>query len=77
VTAASVGIIWLSNDSLVENIKIQPQVLLAILSTIVNALLAFALVEGLTIHFWKQAGCGMTVRQKTTLIFLKLTNVWN
>ncbi len=41
--------------------KVQPQVLLSIFSTIMNALLGFALVEGLVILFWRRAGRGTMV----------------
>lgn len=71
---ASVGVVALSDDSIVDewriwNIKIQPQVWLAIFSTITNAMLGFALVDGLTIHFWKRAGRGMTVSQGFSCFF--------
>lgn len=68
VTGASVRIIALTDNIIVDkwhlfSIKIQPQVWLAIFSTISNALLGSAVVEGLTIYFWKRAGRGMSVSQ--------------
>lgn len=78
----SVWIIALSDNNTVDgwrfgNIKLQPQVWLAIFSTIINAMLGFALLEGLKIHFWKRAGRGMTVSRKLsfdscTRIYVKL-----
>lgn len=68
VTGASTGIIALSHDSLIDRwrvgrIEIQPQVWLAVFSTIINALLAFSLTLGVSINFWKRAGRGTTVSQ--------------
>lgn len=68
VTGASAGIIALSHDTLIDRwrvgrIEIQPQVWLAVFSTIINALLAFSLTLGVSINFWKRAGRGTTVSQ--------------
>lgn len=66
MTGAAVVVLILSNESPVENwqvmrTNVQPQVWLSIFSTVTNALLDYALVEGLTIIFWRQAGRGTIV----------------
>lgn len=69
MTGASVGIVALSHNSSIDkwrvgSIGVQPQVWLAVFSTIVNALLGFALTQGVYTHFWKQAGRGTTVSRR-------------
>lgn len=82
VTITSIGVIALSDNSIVDqwrvwNIKLQPQVWIAIFSTITNAMLGFALIEGLTIHFWKRAGRGMAVGQKLSFFFVHAALISN
>ncbi len=43
-------------------LHLQPEVWVAICSTLAGALLNFAFVEGLVIHFWNHARAGTTVR---------------
>ncbi len=66
MTGASVVVLILSNGKRVDSwslndVKVQPQVLLSILSTIMNAVMSYALIEGIAVFFWRQAGRGTTV----------------
>lgn len=81
MTGASAGIVALSHDSPIDkwrvgSIEVQPQVWLAVFSTIINALLGFALTMGVNIHFWKRAGRGMTVSRRL-LFFLLSEALWD
>lgn len=87
VTLTSVEVIALSDNHIVEewkgwNIQLQPQIWLAIFSTIINAMLGFSLIEGLKIHFWKRASRGITVSLKLFFnfyarIYVKLMNAFD
>lgn len=88
MTGASIGIIAFSHNSSIDkwrvgSIAVQPQVWLAIFSTIINALLGFALTKGVSIHFWKRAVHGAKVRRMIFFIlpyklsWMKLTSVRN
>jgi len=66
VTGSSVAILLASNDSAVTHwqpgsYKVQPQVYVSILAVLMDALLAFALADGLMIRFWRQATRGTAV----------------
>ncbi len=51
----------------VQQMNLQPQVYLSIFSTVMNALMGYALVEGITIYFWREAGRGTTVGSPSLL----------
>ncbi|KAM7186397.1 hypothetical protein V8F20_011398 [Naviculisporaceae sp. PSN 640] len=67
--AAAVGIVVASNNQTVESWAIQPAVLLAILSSIINLAVISALTPGLEVRFWLRAGRGTTLAQ--------LHHIWN
>ncbi|KAM7187654.1 hypothetical protein V8F33_011121 [Rhypophila sp. PSN 637] len=67
--AAAVGIVMASNDRTVDSWAIQPAVLLAILSSIINLAVISALTPGLAVRFWLRAGRGTTLAQ--------LHHIWN
>ena len=81
VTGASVGIIGFSHDSSIDkwrvgSIEVQPQVWLAVFSTIINALLGFSLIKGANLRFWNRARRGTTVSQR--LLFFPINFFgWN
>ncbi len=72
VTGASVGVLIFSHDApngewrvpLLKSAQ-QPQVWLAVFSTVANSLLGYAFAEGLAIYFWRLASRGTTVRLST------------
>jgi hypothetical protein len=60
--ATSIGVLYASVNSPIEDWSpIQPQVWMAVLSVISNALLAYAVIEGVAIRFWRKTLCGTTV----------------
>jgi hypothetical protein len=66
VTAAALGVLIASNHSRVDRWKvgrttIQPQVWLSVLTTIMDGLMIFVLVDGGTVYFWRQALHGIKV----------------
>ena len=66
MTGASVAVLLASNDSVIAHwqlgsYKAQPQVYVSILAVLMDALLAFALADGLMIRFWRQATHGTAV----------------
>jgi hypothetical protein len=70
VSGASVGVLISSNDTPhgkwhIPHIKQaqQPQVWMAIFSTIANSLLAYAFADRLAFHFWRLASRGTMVTQ--------------
>lgn len=71
VTGAAIGVLALSNGVPIEiwqsrSLSVQPQVWVSILSTVTNALLEYALIEGLTIIFWNQVVHGTMVSPRST-----------
>jgi hypothetical protein len=45
----------------IAGLKLQPQVWVAALSTISNALLGYSFVEGIAVVFWRRASAGTSV----------------
>lgn len=75
VTGAATALLIVSRGSPisrwhVRGMRIQPQVWLSILSTIMDALIIFALAEGATIAFWKHATRGTTVSWEDSIAAL-------
>ncbi|ORY19541.1 hypothetical protein BCR34DRAFT_133713 [Clohesyomyces aquaticus] len=67
LTFAALGLLLFSNASLVDSwrvngIKIQPQVWLSILTTLMDGLTAFALVDGASTNFWRKTSKGATLQ---------------
>jgi hypothetical protein len=67
LTGAAVGVLLASRGSSIErwkvkNVKIQPQVWLSVLSTIMDGLTAFAVAKAAEITFWRTAARGTTLR---------------
>ncbi|KAK1749671.1 hypothetical protein QBC47DRAFT_426632 [Echria macrotheca] len=67
--SAAVGIVVGSNNQTVDSWAIQPAVLLAILSSILNIAFVSALSPGLAVRFWLRASKGTTLAQ--------LHHIWN
>jgi hypothetical protein len=66
VTVLSVLILYSSNGKPVDdwrmlNLKLQPQVWMAVLSMLSNASLNFAFIKGVSLTFWRHASRGTTV----------------
>jgi hypothetical protein len=66
VTSVALGILATSdglpvNEWRIARSKLQPQVWLAAISTLSNALLAYAFAEGLAVNIWRTASSGTTV----------------
>jgi hypothetical protein len=69
VTVAAVGVLIASNQSPVDKWRIgrttiQPQVWLSVLTTIMDGLMVFVLVDGGTAYFWRQALHGIKVQMR-------------
>lgn len=67
MTAAALGVLVASNRSPVDRWKvrkttIQPQVWLSVLTTIMDGLMGFLLVDGGTAYFWRQTLHGIKLR---------------
>lgn len=67
--SAAVGIVPASNNQTVDSWAIQPAVLLAIISSILDLAVISAMTPGLEVRFWLRAGKGTTLAQ--------LHHIWN
>jgi hypothetical protein len=71
---ASVAVLAASNGAPIDewsilNSTFQPQVWVAVMSVVSNALLGYAFVEGVAIQFWRQACNGTTVSPRDNEVY--------
>jgi hypothetical protein len=72
LTGAAVGVLLASRGTAIEhwkvdNVRIQPQVWLSVLSTIMDGLTVFAVAKAAEMIFWRTAANGTTLRSMYTL----------